>query len=465
MLPQVHRESRIRLYVAAQTIIAVVAVGTALLYSGVDNWPVTLVLAAVCAVAERYAPEISDRLGVSVAFLPMVLAALLFGPAAAALAGAAGMALLPEPGLKMLSFVSSRALVGVAAGVGAQVVLAQASDPSGLGWLLLAAIAATLLSELVDVATASAVVYINRGISPLVLLRHARQTLLVSLAVYVPITSLYAYAYIGSGEWVIVFFAVPIAAAHVTLKALARSSQLISELEKANHRLAETNSQLQRINLSFTRAMVRALDARDNWTANHSTAVAAYSRDICREMGMAADVVERIHLIGMVHDVGKVAVPSEVLQKTSALTDEEWALMREHSAEGEKILLEVEGYEDIAAVVRSHHERWDGGGYPDNIAGDEIPELARIIAVADSYNAMTTARPYRGPMSPEEAIAELVRGIGAQFEEGPVLAFLAVLDREDDPYRMGTEFRDFTSAAAAHPELADDEPETHDIAA
>ena len=84
--------------------------------------------------------------------------------------------------------------------------------------------------------------------------------------------------------------------------------------------------------------------------------------------------------------------------------------MREHSAEGEKILREVEGYDDIATVVRSHHERWDGAGYPDRIAGDQIPVLARVIAVADSYNAMTTARPYRGPMTPEEAIDQLVRG-------------------------------------------------------
>ena len=119
---------------------------------------------------------------------------------------------------------------------------------------------------------------------------------------------------------------------------------------------------------------------------------------------------------GMVHDVGKIAVPSEILQKTSALTDDEWALMREHSAEGEKILREVEGYDDIATVVRSHHERWDGAGYPDRIAGEQIPVLARVIAVADSYNAMTTARPYRGPMTPEEAIDQLVRGKGTQFE-------------------------------------------------
>ena len=141
--------------------------------------------------------------------------------------------------------------------------------------------------------------------------------------------------------------------------------------------------------------------------------------------------------------------------------------MREHSAEGEKILREVEGYDDIATVVRSHHERWDGAGYPDRIAGDQIPVLARVIAVADSYNAMTTARPYRGPMTPEEAIDQLVRGKATQFESRIVDAFIAVLDRSEQGYRLGTKFKDFEAAAAEHDELAAVEPDLdqRDIAA
>ena len=196
--------------------------------------------------------------------------------------------------------------------------------------------------------------------------------------------------------------------------------------------------------------MVRALDARDNWTANHSTAVAAYSRDIALELGLREEVAQRSTSSAWCTTSARSPCRPRCSQKTSALTDDEWALMREHSAEGEKILREVEGYDDIAAVVRSHHERWDGAGYPDRIGAEDIPPLARVIAVADSYNAMTTARPYRGPMSPEDAIAQLVKGKGSQFEHGPVDAFIAVLDRADQPYRDGTGFKDFDAAAKEH---------------
>jgi HD-GYP domain-containing protein (c-di-GMP phosphodiesterase class II) len=126
-----------------------------------------------------------------------------------------------------------------------------------------------------------------------------------------------------------------------------------------------------------------------------------------------------------------------VLEKQAALDDGEWDEMRRHSAIGEAILLEVPGYADMAEVVRSHHERWDGRGYPDNLAGEQIPYLARIIAVADSYNAMTSDRPYRRAMNPERAIEQLNLGKGSQYEPGLVDAFLRVLARAPEWYRKG----------------------------
>ena len=263
--------------------------------------------------------------------------------------------------------------------------------------LLVAAAAASLAWTVVDFVTNSAVGWLRGVIGPRALWRNMRGTVMVAVALYIPVTALFAYAYLGAGEWVLAFFAIPTAAAHLTLRALANLTSSRDALAEANLKLEQSNMQLRRVNLSFTRAMVRALDARDNWTANHRPPWRRTRETSAGELQWDVEICERIHLVGMVHDVGKIAVPSEILQKTSALTDDEWALMREHSAEGEKILREVEGYDDIATVVRSHHERWDGAGYPDRIAGEQIPVLARVIAVADSYNAMTTARPYRGP--------------------------------------------------------------------
>jgi HD-GYP domain-containing protein (c-di-GMP phosphodiesterase class II) len=152
---------------------------------------------------------------------------------------------------------------------------------------------------------------------------------------------------------------------------------------------------------------------------------------------MSREDAARIHLCGLVHDIGKIGVRAEVLEKQAALDEGEWEEMRRHSTIGEAILLEVPGYADMAEVVRSHHERWDGAGYPDNLRGEQIPRLARLIAVADSYNAMTSNRPYRGGMSPERAIEQLVLGKGSQYEPGPVDAFLRVLERAPGWYRRG----------------------------
>ena len=341
-------------------------IGVAFVHTGVPNWPVTIVLAAVTAIAERLAPRVSATVEMSVSFLPIALAAVLFGPAVAGIvAGCSMLGYVREwPVDKFSVFTSARALGGAAAGWGAQMVIPAGSTTVSLPRLLVAAAAASLAWTVVDFVTNSAVGWLRGVIGPRALWRNMRGTVMVAVALYIPVTALFAYAYLGAGEWVLAFFAIPTAAAHLTLRALANLTSSRDALAEANLKLEQSNMQLRRVNLSFTRAMVRALDARDNWTAEPFDRRGGVLADICGELQWDVEICERIHLVGMVHDVGKIAVPSEILQKTSALTDDEWALMREHSAEGEKILREVEGYDDIATVVRSHHERWDGAGLP-----------------------------------------------------------------------------------------------------
>jgi putative nucleotidyltransferase with HDIG domain len=132
--------------------------------------------------------------------------------------------------------------------------------------------------------------------------------------------------------------------------------------------------------------LVATLDARDRYTAGHSAAVAIYARDIAARMGLSREEQQLAHLCGLVHDMGKVGLPPGLLEKPGALTLEERRQMEEHAAIGERILSKVEDYAEIAAIVRHHHERWDGMGYPDQLAGESIPLLSRIIAVADAYN-------------------------------------------------------------------------------
>ena len=149
------------------------------------------------------------------------------------------------------------------------------------------------------------------------------------------------------------------------------------------------------------------------------------------------------HVCGLVHDIGKIGLPPGLLEKPGALTLAERRVMETHSEIGERILAKVEDYAEIARIVRHHHERWDGQGYPDGLHADEIPLIARIIAAADAYNAMTSDRPYRDAMPSRVARLRLAQGADSQFDTAVVAAFEAILAGADEDYRLATR-DDFT---------------------
>jgi putative nucleotidyltransferase with HDIG domain len=197
------------------------------------------------------------------------------------------------------------------------------------------------------------------------------------------------------------------------------------------------NDRLEGANLSFATALVATLDARDRYTAGHSAAVAIYSRDIARRLGLDEEYQQRCYVTGLVHDIGKIGLPAGLLEKPGALTLDERRQMQEHSAIGERILAKVDTYPEVAQIVRHHHERVDGTGYPDGLKGEEIPLLSRIIAVADAYNAMTSDRPYRDAMPSRVARLRLAQAVESQFDTTVVAAFEAILAGADERYRMG----------------------------
>ena len=174
-------------------------------------------------------------------------------------------------------------------------------------------------------------------------------------------------------------------------------------------------------------ALAAAIDARDDYTHAHSEQVVELATAVAERLGLDRGDVERVRDGAMLHDVGKVAIPNEILFKPGPLDPDEWAIMREHPTIGERILLRTPELERIAPLVRHEHERWDGAGYPDGLAGDDIPIGSRIIFACDAYNAMITRRPYREPMSSERAVAELRSNAGTQFDPDVVEALLVVL--------------------------------------
>ncbi|HEY6835969.1 MAG TPA: HD-GYP domain-containing protein, partial [Gaiellaceae bacterium] len=232
---------------------------------------------------------------------------------------------------------------------------------------------------------------------------------------------------------------------------------LYTEQRATGEELASALARQERSNLQFASTLVAALDAGDQYTAGHSAAVAVYARDISARLGLSEAQQRLAHLAGLVHDIGKIGLPDGLLQKRGPLGTEERREMEQHVVIGERILANVEDYAEIARIVRHHHERVDGAGYPDRLVAEEIPLISRIIAVADAYNAMTSQRSYRDAMPSSVARIRLARGVETQFDTAVVAAFEAVLAHATPEYRGG-QGPDFTLEGQSPVDVAIDLP-------
>jgi HD-GYP domain-containing protein (c-di-GMP phosphodiesterase class II) len=335
------------------------------------------------------------------------------------------------PRLKLATYTSTRFIIGAAAGLVAQAILGTTS--SDFGGYLIATLVAAVVAECLDVLSAGITSRI-RGRRVSDVLRSLGPLLLTSIPAYAPIVAILALAYTDVSPWTAPLFFIP-----------ALAAQRLFAMYQRERDLAET---LSSANLSFAVALVTALEASDAYTAGHSRAVAIYSRDIARRMGLGEELSEKAFLCGLVHDIGKVGLPPSLLGKDGPLTLDERKLMQTHSEIGERILLQVDAYGDIASIVRSHHERIDGEGYPDGLSGETIPQLSRIIAVADAYNAMTSNRPYREAMPSRVARLRLAQAVETQFDTSAVAAFEAILAANSEAYR--TAVRDDFKPLVSH---------------
>lgn len=285
--------------------------------------------------------------------------------------------------------------------------------------------------------------------------RFVLASMVASSITVLPLIVAIAAAYFHYGFWVLPLVLIPLTLVQYFHGLYHKKATLTVELAEVNEVLAKTN-------LQFAAAMIRALDARDAYTAGHSAAVAVYTRDIARESGCDEKTIRLAHLAGLLHDIGKIGVAGSILNKTDRLTDEEFELMKDHAAIGAGILSEVDSYGEISMLVRHHHERIDGKGYPDQIGGDFIPAISRMISVADTYSAMTTDRPYRQGMPTPKAMAILGEASGSgQLDEMYTAVFLRILRRADDAYLRGKQ-TSFEVEVAKHEALGDFEQQVLD---
>ena len=213
----------------------------------------------------------------------------------------------------------------------------------------------------------------------------------------------------------------------------------IIELNRLQKNLAEEvdikTQENENLSLRVVQTLAEAIDAKDTYTNGHSSRVAKYSREIAKRYGYSLKQQDEIYMMGLLHDVGKIGVPDAVINKPARLTDEEYALIKDHCVKGDRILRSIRERPKLAIGARWHHERYDGKGYPDGLSGIDIPEEARIIAVADAYDAMTSRRSYREMLSQEAVKKEIETGKGTQFDPAFADIMLQMME-EDADFRL-----------------------------
>ena len=224
-------------------------------------------------------------------------------------------------------------------------------------------------------------------------------------------------------------FVVPLTVAWYSFKLyMAKSKETRrqnEELQSLNGALAESNVKLQETQVSIVGALVGALEAKDEYTPGHAAATMAHAIATARQLELSDEETATVQLAALFHDIGKIGVPEQLLKKAGPLGYTEWREVKDHARIGANMLAKIPSLASVRPAVLGHHERWDGTGYPDRLKGEDIPLAARVVAVCDAFQAMISARPYRAARTSEQAVAELQRNAGTQFDPRVVDAFVA----------------------------------------
>jgi len=382
-----------------------------------------------------------DAYGSSASLSPVavIAAGALGGPSAAALAGfctAGGIAAQKRkvPDFRELFNGGEMTLAGAASGM-PFIFFSISNQPDWL-WMPLLGCMASVTLYISNMLLFCPVLGLMNNTSPLIIWRERFRWAFPQTTMLGLIGTGLAAAYREVGIYELAAFALPVAGMYISWRQyLARTRNSVEELRAKNTELDELARQLRLANQKLAasyrgtlEALIRALDARDDETEGHSYRVSAYSQIIAEQMGVPRGTPEweTIARGALLHDIGKIGVRDAVLLKPAMLTEAEWKEMRSHTEIGYALLSEVDFLRPAAELVWSHHERYDGSGYPRQLKGDEIPLGARIFAVADAFDAMTSNRPYRKAMAIDVAVKEIQRCAGSQFDPKVVAAFEVV---------------------------------------
>jgi len=397
-----------------------------------------LVLLTLLAIlADRLAVSVYGQTHLSVSFIPIFAVGVLYGPAGVAIAGpiAAIAVHIPRQVFSLrLPFDVGNVTIAIALAAVTFEAMAGLARDEIRPVMLPAALTAAAVAYVVNAYLVSQVASLTSGRSLLDVWLEKGRWIFPHYVVFGLLGLALALAYRALGVTGLLAFVAPPIMMQLSIKQYTeRTTETVTalrrkneELEKANRNILEMTETLKETYDGTLEALVTALDARDRETKGHSTRVMDYTLDIARRVGLQPDTSawENLRRAALLHDVGKIGVSDFILHKPGPLTDEEWKEMRRHPIIGYEMLKGVRFLAAPAEIVYSHHERFDGKGYPRALAGENIPLGARIFAVADTFDAMTSDRPYRRALPWETARDEIVRQRGTQFDPQAVDAFL-----------------------------------------
>jgi putative nucleotidyltransferase with HDIG domain len=430
------RDRPSRLVLVAQFAALVAAVGVAIAAAPDANWDLPLlgVLFVLAVVSDLTAFSLPARIKVSGAGVSLILAIVFLGGTPAAIIGVGtilvGWLRWHDPRHYFLNNLLAFATFPLIGGIGFH-ALTEAFDltPSDAGFYLLVVgvFFTALLLNFIMIAGYSS--YVERA-SFFGKVRTGLVPVLPSEMTAALMTVGVVYLYDAVGIAAVALFAIILVTFQRLLGQLQLSEQRAEELEQRTRQLVS-------FQVGVLSALLRTLDLRDEMTARHSASVARYCRAIAERAGLPQEDQELVHIAGLLHDIGKFILPDRILKAGVPLEDGDWMLIRRHPAQGARVVSSVDGYGPVAEIIMAHHERIDGKGYPRGLEGDEIPELARIISVADTYDVLTARDSYREPVSSFEAIRELQRVAGTQLDARFVKVFIELLEGKDLTYRHG----------------------------
>ncbi|HET8954805.1 MAG TPA: HD-GYP domain-containing protein [Solirubrobacterales bacterium] len=444
--PEIASSRPTRLAIATMVVSIVLVVAVSALESAQADWdlPLFFILLGFSVFSDLTAISTTSKVKISGSFLALVLAMVFLGGTPAAAIGVltilAGWLRWRDAGHYLLNNLLTYATFPLVSGLAFHEVVERAQisqdEPAFYG-LIFAVFLLALAINFTMIASYSC--YLDRT-SFFVKVRTALIPLLPSELAAALMAVGVAYLYVQLGLAGVAMFGVVLVTFQYLLGALLVSQQRAEELELRSKQLAS-------FQVGMLSAMLRTLDLRDQMTARHSAAVARYSRAIAQRAGYSRREEELVHIAALLHDIGKFILPDRILKANVPLTDEDWMLIKRHPQQGARVVSSLDGYGPVAEIILAHHERIDGKGYPRGLAGDEIPELARIISVADTYDVMTARDSYRTPMSSHDAIVELRRVAGKQLDARFVEIFIELLEGKDVSFAHG-EAADFEKELA-----------------